>query len=159
MLWDSPPCLPGTVHLVYLGQSTLFTRDSPPCLPGTVHLVYPGQSTLFTWDSPPCLPGTVHLVYLGQSTLFTWDSQPCLPVTVHLVYNDSAHTEVEDPSLGCMNGSNMYDQCRHNTKHFILPAPPLGGLPISQDGLDRMKLVYDHTIPIILPSGKNILVD
>ena len=22
-------------------------------------------------------------------------------------YTDSAHTEVEDPSLGCMNGSNM----------------------------------------------------
>ena len=41
--------------------------------------------------------------------------------------------------------------------YFILPAPPVGGLPISQDRLDRMKLVHDHTIPIILPSGKNIL--
>ena len=41
---------------------------------------------------------------------------------------------------------------------FILPAPPVG-LPISQDRLDRMKLVHDHTIPIILSSGKNVLAD
>ena len=43
--------------------------------------------------------------------------------------------------------------------NFILPAPPVGGLPISQDWLDRMKLVHDCTVPIILPSRKNILVD
>ena len=43
--------------------------------------------------------------------------------------------------------------------NFILPAPPVGGLPISQDWLDRMKLVRDCTVPIILPSGKDILVD
>ena len=43
--------------------------------------------------------------------------------------------------------------------NFILPAPLVGGLPISHDWLDRMKLVHDHTIPIILPSGKNILAD
>ena len=43
--------------------------------------------------------------------------------------------------------------------NFILPAPPVGGLPISQDWLDRTKLARDRTIPIILPSGKNILVD
>ena len=43
--------------------------------------------------------------------------------------------------------------------NFILPAPPVGGLPISQDWLDRMKLVRDRTIPIILQSGKNILVN
>ena len=43
--------------------------------------------------------------------------------------------------------------------YFILPAPPVGGLSISQDRLDRMKLVHDRTIPIILPSGKNILVN
>ena len=41
--------------------------------------------------------------------------------------------------------------------NFILPALPVGGLPISQDWLDRMKLVHNHTIPIILPSRKNIL--
>ena len=40
--------------------------------------------------------------------------------------------------------------------NFILPALPAGGLPISQDWLDRMKLVRDRTIPIILPSGKNL---
>ena len=46
------------------------------------------------------------------------------------------------------------------TQHtFILPVPPAGGLPISQDWLDRMKLVRDCTIPVILPSGKDILVD
>ena len=43
--------------------------------------------------------------------------------------------------------------------YFILPAPPVGGLPISQDWLDRMKFVHDRTVPIILPSGKDILVD
>ena len=26
--------------------------------------------------------------------------------------------------------------------YFILPAPPVGGLPISQDWLDRMKLLH-----------------
>ena len=39
--------------------------------------------------------------------------------------------------------------------NFILPAPPVGGLPISQDWLDRMKLVYNRSVPIILPSGKS----
>ena len=43
--------------------------------------------------------------------------------------------------------------------NFILPALPVGGLPISQDRLDRMKLVRDRTVPIILPSGKNVLVN
>ena len=40
--------------------------------------------------------------------------------------------------------------------YFILSAPPVGGLPISHDWLDRMKLVYDRTVPIILPSVKDI---
>ena len=43
--------------------------------------------------------------------------------------------------------------------NFILPAPPVGGLPISQDWIDRKKLVRDRTIPIILPNGNNILAD
>ena len=43
--------------------------------------------------------------------------------------------------------------------NFILSAPPVGGLKISQDWLDRMKLVRDGTIPVILPSGKHILVN
>ena len=41
--------------------------------------------------------------------------------------------------------------------YFILPAPPVGGVPITQDWLDRMKLVHDRTVPIILPSEKDIL--
>ena len=43
--------------------------------------------------------------------------------------------------------------------NFTLPAPPVGGLPISLEWLHRIKLVRDRTIPIILPSGKNILAD
>ena len=74
-------------------------------------------------------------------------------------YTDSAHTEVEDLSSRCMNVSNMYDRCGHTEDNLILPAPPVGGLPISQDWLDRMKLVHDRTVPIILPSGIDILAD
>ena len=58
----------------------------------------------------------------------------------------------------CMNGLNMTDTGT-TQDNFILPALPVGGLPISQDRLDRRKLVRDRTIPIILPSGKNILVN
>ena len=43
--------------------------------------------------------------------------------------------------------------------NFIFPAPPVAGLPISQDWLDGMKLVHDRTVSIILPSGKDILAD
>ena len=43
--------------------------------------------------------------------------------------------------------------------NFILHAPPVIGLPISQDWLNRMKVIRDRTIPIILPSGKDILAD
>ena len=43
--------------------------------------------------------------------------------------------------------------------NFILPALPVGGLPISQDWLDKMKIVRDCTIPIILPDGNNLLVN
>ena len=41
--------------------------------------------------------------------------------------------------------------------NFILPAPRVGGLPLSQDWLDRMKFVRDRTVPITLPSGNDIL--
>ena len=72
-------------------------------------------------------------------------------------YTDSAHTEVK-------NLFKMYElvRCiwqmweRHN---FIFFALPVEGLPMSQDWLDRMKLVCNHTIPISLPCGKNILVN
>ena len=43
--------------------------------------------------------------------------------------------------------------------YLILPALPVGGLPISQDKLDRIMLLRDHTIPNTLPSGKHILVN
>ena len=33
-------------------------------------------------------------------------------------YTDSAHTEVEDPSLGCMNVPNTYDRCGHDTRQL-----------------------------------------
>ena len=33
-------------------------------------------------------------------------------------YTDSAHTQVEDPSLGCMNVSNVYDRCGHDTRQL-----------------------------------------
>ena len=65
-------------------------------------------------------------------------------------YTDSAHTEVDDLSSRYMNGSDAYD-------NFILPAPPVGELPISQDWLDRVKLVRNRTIPIILLCGLLLL--
>ena len=74
-------------------------------------------------------------------------------------YTDSAHTEVEDPSSRYMNPSDEYDRCGHDTRHFILPAPSVGGLPISQDWLDRMKLARNRTIPITLPIRKNTIAD
>ena len=53
----------------------------------------------------------------------------------------------------CMTDAGMTQD------YFILPAPPVGGLPISQDWLDRMKLVRDRTIPIILPNDINTCLD
>ena len=52
-------------------------------------------------------------------------------------YTDSAHPEVEDLSSRYMDGSDVYDRCGTIQDNFILPAPPVGGLPISQDRLDR----------------------
>ena len=42
--------------------------------------------------------------------------------------------------------------------NFIVPAAPVRGLSISQNGFDRMKLVRKCTILIILQSRKNILL-
>ena len=33
-------------------------------------------------------------------------------------YTDSAHTEVGDPSLGCMNESNVYGRYGHDTRQL-----------------------------------------
>ena len=93
----------------------------------------------------------LHLFY--QIYLSFLEQNDCTPPKCGELseYTNSAHTEVEDLSSRYMNESDAYD-------HSILPAPPVGGLPISQDWLDRMKLVHDRIVPIILPSGKNILV-
>ena len=59
---------------------------------------------------------------------------------------------LQDVSMGQMSVTDA-DITPDN---FILPAPPVGGLPIGQDRLDRMKLYCDRTTPIVLPSGKTI---
>ena len=42
-----------------------------------------------------------------------------LPKCVELSeYTDSAHTEVKDPSLRCMNASDVYDRRGHDTRQF-----------------------------------------
>ena len=33
-------------------------------------------------------------------------------------YTDNAHTELEDPFLGCMNVSNVYDRCGNDTRQL-----------------------------------------
>ena len=43
--------------------------------------------------------------------------------------------------------------------NFTLLSPPVRELAISQDRLDRMNLVCNRTIHIILPSRKKILAD
>ena len=57
-----------------------------------------------------------------------------------------------------MNGLNVTN-AGSTQDTFILPALPVRRLPVSQDRLDGMKLVRNHTISIILRSGKNILAD
>ena len=74
-------------------------------------------------------------------------------------YTDSAFTQVEDLSSRCINGSNTCDQCGHDTRRFHPFCTACNMMPISLHWLDRMKLVCNHTILIILPSGKNILFD
>ena len=49
---------------------------------------------------------------------------------------------------------NMYKDASTTQGNFILPAPPVGVLPIYQDRLDRMKLYAT-----ILPSGKDIMAN
>ena len=43
--------------------------------------------------------------------------------------------------------------------NFILPAMPIRGMPMSKDRVERMKLVHNLTITVILPSRNNILAD
>ena len=55
-------------------------------------------------------------------------------------YTDSAHTEVDGPSSRCMNVSDEYDRCGHDTRQFHpfctacrrtanLPGPAYGDAP------------------------------
>ena len=55
---------------------------------------------------------------------------------------------MEDLSSRYNNGSDVYDRCGMTQDNFILLALPIGGLPISQDWRDRMKLVHDQTCQV-----------
>ena len=58
------------------------------------------------------------------------------------------------------NGRQVIDEYADTTQdNLILPVPPKGRLPIPHDWLDKINLVRSRIIPIILPSGKNILAD
>ena len=78
-------------------------------------------------------------------------SRPTLLIVLTLRWN----TFPQDVRLFqmCMTDADRFK------RNFILPAPPVGGLTISQDRLDKMKFVPDCTVPIILPSGKDILTE
>ena len=68
--------------------------------------------------------------------------------------------QLEDLYSRYMNGSDAYDRCAgHDTRQLHPSCISCSRLPISQDWLDRMKLVRNRTVPIILPSGMNILAD
>ena len=97
---------------------------------------------------PPHLFYQIYLSFLEQND--------CTPPKCGELseYTDSARTEVEDLSSRYMSQMHMTD-VGTTQDNFILPVLPVGGLPISQVWLDRMKLVRNRTIPIILPSGNN----
>ena len=54
---------------------------------------------------PPHLFYQIYLSFLEQND--------CTPPRCGELsdYTDSAHTQVEEPSLGCINVSNVYDRC------------------------------------------------
>ena len=59
-----------------------------------------------------------HHIY--QIYHFLFERDDCTPPKCGELseYPDSALTEVEDPSLGCMNVSTMYDRCGHDTRQL-----------------------------------------
>ena len=61
---------------------------------------------------PPHLFYQIYLSFLEQND--------CTPPKCGELseYTDSAHTEVEDLSSRYMNGSNVYDRCRHDTRQL-----------------------------------------
>ena len=62
---------------------------------------------------PPHLFYQIYLSFLEQND--------CTPPKCGELseYTDSAHTEVEDLYSRCMNGSNVYDRCGYDTRHFL----------------------------------------
>ena len=52
--------------------------------------------------------------------LFFFQQNYCTPLKCGELseYTDSAHTEVEDLSSRCMNASNEYDRCGHDTRRL-----------------------------------------
>ena len=71
---------------------------------------------------PPHLFYQIYLSFLEQND--------CTPPRCGELsdYTDSAHTQVEDPSLGCMNVSNVMTDAGTTQDNFILSAPPVGGI-------------------------------
>ena len=61
---------------------------------------------------PPHLFYQIYLSFLEQND--------CTPPKCGELseYTDSAHTEVEDLSSRCMNESNVYDRCGHDTRQL-----------------------------------------
>ena len=59
-----------------------------------------------------------HHIYQIYHFLFEWDDFTPPKCGELSDYTDSAHTKVEDPSLGYMNGSNICDRCEHNTRQL-----------------------------------------
>ena len=73
----------------------------------------------------------------------------------------SDYTQVEDPSLGCMNGSNVYDRCGHDTR--LLDASDVcacvrdkTNLPI--DPLEDVVSLRPHIIGTPTPSNLIVLI-
>ena len=56
-----------------------------------------------------------HLIYQIYLSFLDYTPSKCVKVSE---YPDSAHTEVEDLSSRYMNGSDVYDQCGHDTRQF-----------------------------------------
>ena len=61
---------------------------------------------------PPHLFYKIYLFFLEQNYC---TSPKCGELSE---YTESAHTEVDALSSRCMNGSNVYDRCGHDTRQF-----------------------------------------
>ena len=70
---------------------------------------------------PPHLFYQIYLSFLEQND--------CTPPRCGELsdYTDSAHTQVEDPSLGCMNVSNVYSRVYIATKTSSVDPSPVQG--------------------------------